>query len=235
MLKLISSISLGLWIAGSGFAADTKTAAPKDAAKAVKTEKAKVDAPVAAATAKSGGPRVELKTSLGKIVIELNADKAPISTANFISYVEKKHYNNTVFHRVINDFMIQGGGFKVAGSSLEETEAGKPIKNESTNGLSNSRGTIAMARTSDPDSATAQFYINVKDNNFLDSQAGRPGYAVFGKVVEGMEVVDKIKAVKTGNKVVKARNDKNLADAPFQDVPVENVVIESATVIKSGT
>jgi cyclophilin family peptidyl-prolyl cis-trans isomerase len=234
MLKLIGTMSLGLWIASSAFAADTKPAATKEAAKPAKVEKAKADAPAATAAAKSGGPRVELKTNLGKIVIELNADKAPISTANFISYVEKKHYNNTVFHRVINDFMIQGGGFKVAGTSMEETETGKQIKNESTYGLSNSRGTIAMARTSDPDSATAQFYINVKDNNFLDSQAGRPGYAVFGKVVEGMEVVDKIKAVKTGNKVVKARNDKSLADAPFQDVPVDNVVIESATVVKSG-
>jgi cyclophilin family peptidyl-prolyl cis-trans isomerase len=216
----------------TAYAAEPKAAGKSTGkAEATKPEK-KAEPAKSAEEKKSGSPRVEMKTNKGKVVIELNAEKAPISTKNFLSYVEKKHYDGTVFHRVISDFMIQGGGFKVAGASLEELETGEGIKNESTNGLSNTRGTIAMARTNDPDSATAQFYINVKDNTFLDSQSGRPGYAVFGKVVEGMDVVDKIKSVTTGKKVVKARNGKSLMDAPFTDVPLENVVIESITVVK---
>jgi cyclophilin family peptidyl-prolyl cis-trans isomerase len=182
------------------------------------------------ALAKKGArkmPKVEMKTNLGKIIVELNEDKAPISVKNFLSYVDQKHYDGTIFHRVINDFMIQGGGFKAKGKEIEEQPSGKSIKNESTNGLSNAKGTLAMARTSDPDSATAQFYINVKDNPFLDAQAGRAGYAVFGKVVEGMDVVDKVKQVKTGTKSVQVRNGKKLTAAPFQDVPQTNVVIES--------
>ncbi len=156
--------------------------------------------------------KVRLKTSQGEIVIQLNAEKAPITVKNFLSYVAKKHYDGTVFHRVINGFMIQGGGFAVEGKELVEKDTGKGIKNESQNGLKNEIGTIAMARTNDPDSATAQFFINVKDNAALDYPSNN-GYAVFGKVIEGMAVVEKIKAVATDT----------------SDKPKENVVIISAT------
>jgi peptidyl-prolyl cis-trans isomerase A (cyclophilin A) len=139
-------------------------------------------------------PVVAIKTSMGTIVVQLDAAQAPLSTANFLDYVDKKFYDGTVFHRVIPDFMIQGGGFT---ADLTEKPAGAPIKNEGTNGLKNLRGTIAMARTSDPDSATSQFYINVVDNGALDATPDTPGYAVFGKVISGMEVVDKIVHVPT--------------------------------------
>jgi peptidyl-prolyl cis-trans isomerase A (cyclophilin A) len=160
-------------------------------------------------------PMVVLDTSMGAIKVELYADKAPVSVKNFLSYVEKGHYNGTIFHRVISNFMIQGGGFEMDGKQ-KPVEA--PIKNESSNGLRNARGTLAMARTSDPDSATAQFFINTVDNPFLDKENARDGhgYAVFGKVVEGMDVVDKIRAVKTGN------------NGPNANWPVEAVVIKSA-------
>ena len=161
--------------------------------------------------------KVRLKTSQGDIVLELNAEKAPVTVENFLSYVKKKQYDGTVFHRVINGFMIQGGGFTQEGEKLTEKPTGKGIVNESKNGLKNDRGTIAMARTSDPNSATAQFFINVKDNAGLNYPSGG-GYAVFGKVVEGMDVVDKIKAVKT-------RDDARLGG----DVPVEPITINSAT------
>lgn len=161
--------------------------------------------------------KVRLKTSKGDIVLQLNTEKAPISSKNFLSYVAKKHYDGTVFHRVIDSFMIQGGGFKLEGKELVEKPTGPGITNEGKNGLKNTRGTIAMARTSDPDSATAQFFINVVDNEGLDFPSNG-GYAVFGKVIEGMDVVDKIKAVKT-------RADAMLGG----DVPVEPITIESAT------
>ncbi len=162
-------------------------------------------------------PKVRLKTSKGDIVIQLNAEKAPITVANFLTYVNKKHYDGTVFHRVINGFMIQGGGFKMQGDSLVEQETGKGITNEGQNGLKNERGSIAMARTSDINSATAQFFINVADNDMLNyPNAG--GYAVFGKVIKGMDVVDKIKEVTT-------RADSRLGG----DVPVEPITIQSAT------
>jgi cyclophilin family peptidyl-prolyl cis-trans isomerase len=160
-------------------------------------------------------PKVKLKTSKGEIVLELNAGKAPITVANFLKYVNSKHYDGTVFHRVIDGFMIQGGGMALDGGRLVEKRTGEGIKNESDNGLKNDTGTIAMARTSDPNSATAQFFINVVDNNGLNFPNGG-GYAVFGKVIKGMDVVNAIKAVKT---------------APG-DVPVEPVVIESATVVE---
>ena len=163
--------------------------------------------------------KVRLKTSLGDIVIQLNGEKAPISTENFLSYVKKKHYDGTVFHRVIEDFMIQGGGFAVDGGNLVQKAVGTPIQNEGQNGLKNDRGTIAMARTSNPNSATAQFFINVADNAGLNFPSNG-GYAVFGKVVEGMAVVDKIKAVETGN------------SGGHQNVPVAPVIIESATVVE---
>lgn len=160
--------------------------------------------------------QVTLKTNHGDIVIRLFDDKAPKTVANFINYVDKGFYDNTIFHRVIDGFMVQGGGFE-PGMTQKETD--EPIENEANNGVSNKRGTLAMARTNDPHSATAQFFINVKDNDFLDFQAESMhgwGYCVFAEVVEGMDVVDAIKGVKTGS-------------AGFhQDVPVEDVVIESA-------
>jgi peptidyl-prolyl cis-trans isomerase A (cyclophilin A) len=161
--------------------------------------------------------KVRLDTSMGEIVIELDAAKAPKSVANFLEYVKAGHYNGTIFHRVIPNFMIQGGGFD-ADMTQKPTRA--PIPLESKNGLTNVRGSVAMARTNVPGSATAQFFINIKDNAFLDS-ANTPdgtGYAVFGKVVTGMDVVDKIWAVPTGNK------------GPFQNVPVTPVVIRKASV-----
>jgi peptidyl-prolyl cis-trans isomerase A (cyclophilin A) len=165
-------------------------------------------------------PKVRLKTSMGDIVIELNAEKAPISVENFLSYVKKKHYDGTVFHRVIPDFMIQGGGFTLADGKLEEKPAGKGIKNEGQNGLKNLKGTIAMARTPALDSATSQFFINVADNAMLDYPSNG-GYAVFGKVVEGMDVVEKIKSGKTKPD---PRGEPSM--------PVEPVVIKTARVVE---
>ncbi len=187
------------------------------------------EAPAEATTA-AESQKVRLKTSKGDIVIELTAEKAPITVANFLSYVNKKHYDGTVFHRVIDGFMIQGGGFAVEEAGLVEKESGKGIKNEGQNGLANARGTIAMARTNDPDSATAQFFINVSDNAMLNYPSNG-GYAVFGKVIEGMDVVDKIKAMPTGTRPLTMRHPMTGAkmEAPSTDVPTENVVITSAT------
>ena len=163
--------------------------------------------------------KVRLATSMGDIVVEVDAAKAPKTVANFLDYVKAGHYDGTVFHRVIPNFMIQGGGMD---ATLKEKDTRAPIPLESRNGLSNQRGTLAMARTMVPDSATAQFFINVKDNLFLDQANSRDGqgYAVFGKVVAGMEVVDKIKSVPTGNR------------GPHQNVPVEPVTIKKATLEK---
>jgi len=175
-----------------------------------------------AETAAVEGTKVRMKTNKGDIVIELNAGKAPITVKNFLKYVGDKHYDGTVFHRVIDGFMIQGGGFALDGGNLVEKKTGEGIKNESQNGLKNDKGTIAMARTNNPDSATAQFFINVADNCFLNhtapSQQGW-GYAVFGKVVAGTEVVDQIKKVKTGSK------------GYHENVPLEDVVIEKAVAL----
>ena len=183
----------------------------------------------AAATAKPA--KVKLKTSKGDIVLELNAEKAPVTVENFLGYVKKKHYDGTVFHRVIDGFMIQGGGFAFEGEDLVEKDVGKGIVNESKNGLKNERGTIAMARTNDPNSATAQFFINVKDNAMLDFPNNN-GYAVFGKVIEGMDVVDKIKAVTTGTSPLTMKHPVTgeKMQIPSTDVPAEKVVITSATV-----
>ena len=162
---------------------------------------------------------IKLTTNHGAITLDLDAEKAPKTVANFLAYVESGHYDGTIFHRVIDGFMIQGGGM---GVGMKEKATNAPIENEAGNGLKNDRGTIAMARTNDPHSATAQFFINVKDNDFLNFRAPSGsgwGYCVFGKVVEGMDVVDKIKGVKTGNKGF------------HQDVPVEDVVIEKAEVV----
>jgi peptidyl-prolyl cis-trans isomerase A (cyclophilin A) len=158
-------------------------------------------------------PQVVMETSMGTIEIELFNDKAPISTANFLKYVDEGFYNGTIFHRVISNFMIQGGGFT---ENMSQKPTHEKIKNEATNGLKNELGTLAMARTNEVDSATAQFFINVKDNEFLNhSGPNNYGYAVFGKVTKGMDVVEKIKAVKTGN------------TGGMGDVPVTPVVIKS--------
>jgi cyclophilin family peptidyl-prolyl cis-trans isomerase len=161
------------------------------------------------------GPVVVLQTSMGAIKIGLNQEKAPLTVANFVEYVKAGHYDGTIFHRVIRDFMIQGGGMD---SNMKEKATRKPIKNEAKNGLRNSRGTISMARTNDPDSATAQFFINVKDNHPLDYGIGGAGYAVFGEVLEGMDVVDKIKVTPTTRR------------GGHDDVPVTAVVIQKATI-----
>ncbi|MFN3585960.1 MAG: peptidylprolyl isomerase [Moraxellaceae bacterium] len=164
-------------------------------------------------------PHVALNTNHGRIVLELDAVKAPKTTANFLAYVKSGHYNGTIFHRVINNFMIQGGGFD---ATMAQKPTNAPIENEADNGLKNTTGTIAMARTNDPHSASAQFFINVKDNDFLNHTSKTAqgwGYAVFGKVTDGMDVVNAIKAVATGR------------SGFHQDVPVQAVVIETAEVI----
>ncbi len=175
-------------------------------------------------TACGGGPNpvVLIETSMGNIKAELFQDQAPITVANFLKYTDDKHYDGTIFHRVIKTFMIQGGGFT---PDMKEKPTGAPIKNESYNGLPNKRGTLAMARTGEPNSATSQFFINVKDNPFLDkaNAEDKVGYCVFGKVIDGMDVVDKIKHVETGRKMVKTHGQ----NVPFDDVPVETVLIKS--------
>ena len=189
------------------------------------------EGPVETVETAPGPPKVRLKTNLGDIVVLLEAEKAPISSANFLEYVKKDHYAGTVFHRVIDGFMIQGGGFALADGKLVEKDVGAAIKNESQNGLENDRGTIAMARTNDPDSATAQFFINVSDNAALNYPSNN-GYAVFGKVVEGMDVVDKIKSVPTGTTPLTMKNPMTgaMVAMPSSDVPAEPVVIQSATI-----
>lgn len=184
--------------------------------------------------------RVKLTSSLGDIVIELNREKAPKTVENFLSYVRSGHYDGTVFHRVIDGFMIQGGGFVVDGGGIVEKETKAPIPNEGKNGLKNVRGSIAMARTGDPNSATAQFFINVNDNHGLNfPNPDGHGYAVFGKVVEGMDVVDKIKAVATATKpLTMIGPGGQKITQPAGDVPVEPVAIKAATVLPgsdSGT
>lgn len=184
------------------------------AGKPKKTEKPPVN---------NSAPQVKLQTSLGDVVIKLNAAKAPVSVENFLSYVKDGHYDGTIFHRVIPGFMAQGGGFTEKWAQ-KPTKA--PIKNEADNGLKNTRGTIAMARTSDPQSATAQFFINYADNAFLDYKSATPqgwGYAVFGEVVEGQEVVDKMATIPTGS------------GGPMPtDVPKTPIVIQKATVVEGA-
>ena len=163
-------------------------------------------------------PQVVIDTTLGSLTFELDAEKAPITVENFLAYVSSGHYDDTIFHRVIDGFMIQGGGFS---ADMKQKKTNAPIKNEADNGLQNKRGTVAMARTQVVDSATSQFFINVADNSFLDHKgkdAASYGYAVFGKVVEGEETVDAIRKVATGTKGF------------HQDVPKEPVVINSARV-----
>ncbi|MEY2687498.1 MAG: hypothetical protein RL375_1696 [Pseudomonadota bacterium] len=163
-------------------------------------------------------PQIELHTSAGLIRIELDDVKAPLSSANFLAYVKAGHYDGTIFHRVIKGFMLQGGGFD---ASMKQKSTLEAIKNEANNGLKNNKYTLAMARTNAPHSATAQFFINVTDNNFLNHASETPqgwGYAVFGKVIAGTEVVDQIERVKTGNR------------GGHNDVPIDPVVIERAVV-----
>ncbi len=176
----------------------------------------------AAETAKSANPQVRMTTSLGVVEIELDAVKAPKTVANFLGYVDKGFYNGTIFHRVISGFMIQGGGMT---AGMQEKATGAKIQNEAGNGLQNLAGTLAMARTNDPHSASAQFFINTVDNSSLDHRAKNPqgwGYAVFGKVTKGMDVVKKIEAVQTSNAGM------------HQNVPVKDVVIAKMEVIKSA-
>jgi peptidyl-prolyl cis-trans isomerase A (cyclophilin A) len=175
----------------------------------------------AAASAKH--PAVVMDTTMGTIKIEVLTDKAPVTAKNFLDYVSSGFYDGTIFHRVIPNFVVQGGGY-LQNMAPKPTKA--PIKNESKNGLKNLRGTLSMARYTDPDSATSQFFINLKDNSNLDPEnaAGGWGYAVFAKVIEGMDVVDKIAAVKTGT--------KNVMGTPFGDVPLQPVIVKSAKVLQ---
>jgi len=164
--------------------------------------------------------KVLLKTNKGDITLTLDAAKAPKTVANFLQYVKSGHYDDTIFHRVIDNFMVQGGGMT---TGLKEKKSGAQIENEADNGLKNDRGTVAMARTSDPHSATAQFFINVNDNDFLNHTAPNAqgwGYAVFGKVTDGLDVVDAIRKAKTGN------------TGFHQDVPAEDIFIEKASVLE---
>jgi cyclophilin family peptidyl-prolyl cis-trans isomerase len=175
--------------------------------------------PTAPAAAKSTNPRVSFETSMGKFIVELDPAKAPKTVENFLAYVKSGFYDGTIFHRVIPGFMAQGGGFT---ADMKQKATQPPIANEADNGLKNLRGTLSMARTNDPGSATSQFFISVVDNKFLDHTGKNPagwGYAVFAKVTEGMEVVDKIVTVKRGNR------------GPYTDVPETPVVIEKATLL----
>ena len=204
---LFSSLALAAFAPLGAIAYDAHADPAKPKAASEKTAKS-------SCTPMKDKPMVKLHTNLGVITITLDKEKAPISTANFVKYVESGHYNGTIFHRVISNFMIQGGGFT---KDMQEKPTGATIQNEGKNGLKNDLYTVAMARRPDPHSASAQFFINVKNNDMLNApgQDGW-GYAVFGKVVEGMDVVDKIKAVATGNK------------AMHQNVPNDPVTVEKA-------
>jgi cyclophilin family peptidyl-prolyl cis-trans isomerase len=160
---------------------------------------------------------LKFQTSLGSFLVELATDDAPVTCKNFVDYAESGHFDGTVFHRVIPGFVIQGGGLT---ADMHQKKTRAPIKNEATNGLKNRRGTLSMARTNDPNSATSQFFVNLKDNVSLDAGRGSAGYAVFAHVTQGMDVVDKIAAVVTGTR------------GHHEDVPVESVVIESVSVVK---
>ena len=205
----LAAFLLAALVASTAFAQDTKPAAPAPAAK-------------------DGPAYVRMTTNKGEIVIELDRAKAPITVENFLGYTRAGFYDGTVFHRVMPTFMIQGGGFD---TKARQKETEKPIKNEGANGLSNSRGTIAMARTNNPDSATSQFFINVVDNPGLDTAPGKPGYAVFGKVVKGMEVVDAIRLAPTGMKQATPNGSTRSTGMP--NWPVEEVVIEKVVEISA--
>lgn len=224
MLKRVL-LTFALLVPALAFAqATTPPAKPaaKQPAKTAAKPKAAAEKPAAATDKPATASKVLIKTSLGDMTVELYADKAPKSVENFLAYANSGFYDGTIFHRVIDNFMIQGGGFT---RELRQKPTRPAIPNEAKNGLSNLRGTLAMARTGDPNSATAQFFINVTDNQRLDYTSDQNGmtwgYAVFGKVISGLDVVDKIKAVPTG------------AQGPFKsDVPATPVVIEKVSVIK---
>lgn len=223
-------------VANVAWADETTKAAPKPAeptnvkpteTKPAETKPADTKAPATpeATPANTGataapvgtGPQIEIKTSEGVIKLELDEKAAPVSVKNFLSYVADKHYDGTIFHRVIDGFMIQGGGYSVEGDKLIEKKTKEPIVNEAKNGLKNDRGAIAMARTGDPNSATAQFFINLVNNDRLNyPNPDGHGYAVFGKVVEGLDIVEKIGKVKTGYK-------SGMADVPLTDVKIISI------------
>jgi peptidyl-prolyl cis-trans isomerase A (cyclophilin A) len=220
---LFASVASFAW-AQAGKAPETKPTDAKAGEVAPAAPDAKKDVPppsagagsaaAPAATTANAGPVVELKTSEGTIKLELDEKAAPVTVKNFLAYVNDKHYDGTVFHRVIDGFMIQGGGFTAEGDKLNEKKTKDPIANEAKNGLKNDRGTIAMARTSDPNSATAQFFINLVNNDRLNyPNPDGHGYAVFGKVVEGLDVVEKIGKAKTGFK-------SGMADVPVSDIKI---------------
>ena len=189
--------------------------APFAFAQAPATAPAPAAAPApAGASCKSDAPKIKLTTSMGPIVLQLDRQKAPLSVENFVKYVESKHYDGTIFHRVMDGFMIQGGGFT---KDMQQKPTQAPIKLEAGNGLRNATYSVAMARTNVPDSATSQFFINVADNEMLNAAPGKPGYAVFGRVIEGRETVDKIRKVATGN-----------AAGGHQNVPLEAVTLTKA-------
>lgn len=219
---MLKRLLLAIALIAPTFALAQTTAPTQPAAKTAKAlkpaPKATTKAPAKATEKPAAAPRVLLKTSMGDITVELYPDKAPKSVENFLTYVKSGFYDGTIFHRVIANFMIQGGGFT---RDLHQKPTRASIVNESKNGLSNLQGTLAMARTQDPNSATAQFFINTVDNPRIDyTDDASPGYCVFGKVVSGLDVVDKIKAVPTG------------AQGPFRsDVPTTPVVIEKATLL----
>lgn len=232
---LMSVMAAGWMLASGANAEETKApaaAAPVEAKKeepkkeepkkeAPKKEEAKKDEPKKDT---AGGPVIEFKTSEGMIKIQLDEKAAPETVKNFVQYVNDKFYDGTVFHRVINKFMVQGGGFTSEGGKLSEKKTRGPIPNEAKNGLKNDRGSIAMARTGDPNSATAQFFINHVNNERLNyPQPDGFGYAVFGKVIEGMDVVDKIAGAKTTMK------------SGMGDVPEKDIVIQAVTVVKSNS
>ncbi len=217
MRALVLSISFAVLCPTLAFA-ETSTISPAASGAKPAAPVALAAEPVAAAQpAVVVKPQVKFTTTMGDIVIELESERAPKSVANFLMYVKAGQYNDTIFHRVIPTFMIQGGGYT---KDLSYKSTLDPIENEASNGLSNLRGTVAMARQNDPNSATTQFFINVVDNKFLNfSLGGSPGYAVFARVISGMEVVDKIRAVKTDS-----------VTAGFADKPLEPVIIQTAAV-----
>ena len=179
---------------------------------------------IGVSAASSANPMVKIETSAGDIVLRLYADKSPKTVENFLGYVERKHYDGTLFHRVMEGFMIQGGGFD---ADLKQKIAEQKVVNESKNRLHNTRGTIAMARLSDPDSASAQFFINHKDNERLDWTPFKPGYTVFGKVVTGMRVVDYIASTPTGDAIATLQQGQ----APLRNVPLEPIIIERISLV----
>ena len=216
MRALFLSISFALLCPTLAVAETLATTPAVSAAKSAATTAVAAE-PVAVAPAVVVKPQVKFTTTMGDIIIELESERAPKSVANFLMYVKGGQYNDTVFHRVIPTFMIQGGGYT---KNLSYKSTLDPIENEASNGLSNLRGTVAMARQDDPNSATTQFFINVVDNKFLNfNLGGSPGYAVFARVISGMDVVDKIRAVKTDS-----------LTAGFADKPLEPVIIQTAVV-----